>query len=255
MNERTLANDDETLSAFLDGALPQAEERRLRARLAAEPELNRRLEALRRADAAVRDAYAPIVDEPLPESVVRVLGGNVIRLGRRSPVLFRLPVAIAAGIALAAGVLSTYVLLPRPGSVSALDLLASGGTVHRGTALYGVLETRTSAESTTVGRDLSAVPRLTFRNSAGEYCRQVDVAGQHGAAQAVACRGDGAWRLEVASFAAAEPRRGAGAYRPASAADDPVIVSAIDAMIAGAPLGREEERKLIANGWPASSSP
>jgi anti-sigma factor RsiW len=66
-------DDDAALSALLDDALPPEEAERLRARLAAEPALLARFEAIQLADTGVREAYAGVADEPLPQRVLDLL--------------------------------------------------------------------------------------------------------------------------------------------------------------------------------------
>ena len=79
--------DDETLAAFIDGALPAAERARVVRALAAEPDLYARfLEAARTADGA-REA-APVT-----------LNGQTRQSARRRPQLFAVPILAAAGIA------------------------------------------------------------------------------------------------------------------------------------------------------------
>jgi hypothetical protein len=256
MSHREMStSDDEALSALLDGALPAADAERLRQRLAQEPALQARLDALEKANAAVRDAYAGVVDEPLPSRVLELLGsgtgsrGSVIEFPARKPPRFlTLPLAAAAGIALAIG-LSLGVLLEsrtlRPDSAA---LLAGTGEVEPGTELYEVLQSVPSGETRVLAAQVSATPRLTFGTADGRYCRQVDLASERGRTETLACRRDGGWRLEVASFTA-----GAGAgpdevYRPASGPSTP-IDSAIDALIDGAPLDAAAERALIGQDW------
>lgn len=72
-HEQITHEDDEALSALLDGELPDDEAERLRARLAREPALAARLEVLENADAKVRGAYEGLTDEPVPQSVVDLL--------------------------------------------------------------------------------------------------------------------------------------------------------------------------------------
>ncbi len=73
-NEQTPTADDEALSAFLDGELGADEAHRLRQRLARDPALAARLAVLEKANSTVREAYAPVVDERLPERLVDLLG-------------------------------------------------------------------------------------------------------------------------------------------------------------------------------------
>jgi anti-sigma factor RsiW len=72
-DDETSPADEEALSALLDGALFPDEAERMRERLSREPALQRRFEAMQKADAAVRDAYRGIVNEPLPERVLQLL--------------------------------------------------------------------------------------------------------------------------------------------------------------------------------------
>ena len=66
-NDLEFRTDDELLSAYLDGELSPDREAALEKRLESEPLLARRLDQLSQASATLRDAYAPVVSEPLPE--------------------------------------------------------------------------------------------------------------------------------------------------------------------------------------------
>ncbi len=61
------------LSAFLDGELPEAEAREIEAALEADPALQAELEALMSADALAVDAFAEMLDEPVPASLAAAL--------------------------------------------------------------------------------------------------------------------------------------------------------------------------------------
>src|SRR5688572_32727798 len=113
MSDRTSSsNDDEALSALIDGTLPSDVAAALRARMTREPALAARFAAMERANRAVRDAYRDVVEEPLPERVLDLLraphehADNVVALGARRSRRARpawLPQAVAAGVALAVG--------------------------------------------------------------------------------------------------------------------------------------------------------
>lgn len=269
--------DDETLSAWLDGELTDERADELRARLDREPELAARLAQLEHTDERVRAAYAGVLDEPLPQSVLDLLapasehgaatrgsghgagdavdatrgsdhsagdagGADVIALRPRDPRRWlTLPVAAAAGIALAVGVLVGHLAGPGPGPA----LVA--GIVEPGTTLHGVLQSAPSAETRALGPNFAATPRLTFRTAGGDYCRQIDVAVPGGTTETLGCRRGGRWQVELTAFAAAAAD---GAFRPA-AGDSTPVRAAVDALLDGAPLDAEAERALIANGWTA----
>ncbi len=273
--ERT-TRDDEALSALLDGELPEDEAERLRQRLAREPALAARLEALEHADARVRGAYEGLVDEPVPQSVLDLLqpadGAEPSRHGdaavahpepeagtRTADVVelrprareprrwFSVPAAAAAGIALVVGVLVGSLMGPGDSAPRTSTLVAGAGVVEPGTPLHDALQSAPSAETRELGADLSATPALTFRAQNGDYCRQVDLTSAAGRTETLACRRAGRWRVEVASFVPQPAEADGGVYRPA-AGDSPVR-AAVDSMIEGAPLDADTEQSLIASGW------
>ena len=248
-------SDDELLSAYIDNELPDEEAGALDERLGAEPELMRRLEALRAADAAVREAYAQIDRTPLPASVLDLFddarpaskADNVIAFptgGIRR--FFEAPVAVAASIALAVGfvgalLLRPDVLLPAPGAV----LVA--GAVPSDSAFYELLESTPSGEL----RDLSGDPAevlLTFEDVTGDWCRQIRVGGAGHSIHGVACRRGGTWQLETIALGAAGTPD--GQFGTAAGTAPGAIEAAVDGLIgAGAPLGAAEEKAFISGAW------
>jgi hypothetical protein len=286
-DDETSPADEEALSALLDGALFPDEAERMRERLSREPALQRRFEAMQKADAAVRDAYRGIVNEPLPERVLQLLqpasdgtesardrtgasasgvaepvgdgaagDTNVVGFTPRGkpswptakPAWFTLPTALAAGVALVAGGALSFLMLSQVRPDGTSALVAGAGIVERGAALYETLQTGTSGTTREIGAQATATPRLTFVDAAGDYCRQVDVASAAGTTYALACRRAGDWRLELASFTAQRAPSN-GLYRPAAGETPEAIDAAIDAMIDGAPLSRAEEQQLVSRGW------
>ena len=256
-HRETSTSDDEALSALLDGALPAAAADRLRQRLAHEPALQARLDSLEKANAVVRDAYAGVVDEPLPVRVLELLGSgagnedrnNVIELpARRLPRIFTLPLAAAAGIALTIGLSFGVLLDSRMNSPDGAALFADAGEIAPGMELYEVLQNVPSTQTRALAAQVSATPRLTFSAADGGYCRQVDLTSTRGRTETLSCRRDGGWRLEVVSFTVRAETGPDGLYRPASGPSTP-IDSAIDSLIDGAPLDAAAERALIERNW------
>jgi hypothetical protein len=249
--------DDELLSALLDGALAPDDAAQLEHRLESEPALRARFEALTRANAAVRDAYAAVVNEPLPKPLLDLLAAqpatpdNVVPLSPRAsrdrrPVVP--PTALAASIALAIGIALGVVIAPERQAPDAIGMAAEGGVVPPGSALYELLERVPSAEPRELSADVTATPVLTFGTAEGGHCREVDVESVGVTTQILACRRDSAWRLAHVSYVV-NPTTD-GVFRPASGAS-PGIDAAIDELIAGAPLDAAAERELIDSGWGA----
>jgi hypothetical protein len=246
-------SDDILLSALLDKELSAEDAARLEQRLAREPNLRARLDALGRADSAVRHRYAGVVDEPLPQPLRELLGvherpaDNVVSLARqtRAP-SFALPVALAASVALAIGVSFGIVLAPGRQAGDAAGFVADSGLVPAGTALFDVFENVPSAESRALPGDVTATPVLTFGTGNGDHCRELELASVRGATQMLGCRRNGEWRLILASYTASASTD--GVYRPASG-PSPALDAAIDELIEGAPLDAAAERELMSRGW------
>ena len=251
MTEHTSASrDDEALSALIDGALPSGEADALRARIAREPELAARLDAMERANRAVRDAYSGVADEPLPERVLELLhaprarAADVVDIAarrKRRALPAWLPHAAAASVALAIGLGLGSTLSRRSDDVPG-GLLAATGSVAQNSPLHELLESAPSGEP----RELdgaTAEARFTFRAQGGNWCREIAVSSGTSRNAAVACRRDGGWRIDLVGVEAA----GGEVYRPAGG--DTPLREAVDALIEGEPLEPDAERALVERGW------
>jgi hypothetical protein len=253
MTEHTTSlSDDDALSALIDGTLPRDETAALHARLEREPALAARLAAMERANRAVRDAYAQVVDEPLPEKVLELLrapqarAANVVDLAthqRRRALPAWFPQAAAAGIALAIGLGLGFGLGQRSSDLPTANALAATGAVPAGSPLYELLESVPSGEPRVLDAAAMAEARLTFRAVDGDWCRELTATSAAQSSVALACRRDDGWRLELVGVAAADGEL----YRPAGA--ESPFQEAVGALIDGAPLEPEAERALLANGW------
>jgi len=244
--------DDEALSALLDGALSREEAAALRLRLAAEPALALRLEELRRVDEVVRGAYASVAGEPTPSRIVDLVRGEarVVPLHARAWTgarRFAVPVAAAAG--LAAGLLIAFLVLRGAAPPGPPGLLADRGAVLERSPLHDVLESLPSGETRDLGNAWSATPRLTFRSTEGLACRRVDLASAGGSVDAVVCRRGGVWRAELIGYAPALEATCDGLYHPATGGAPSRVDDAVNAMMQGQPLGREDERDWIRRRW------
>lgn len=243
--------DDEALSALLDDALDEETARTLQARLAKESALAARLHALRDANLRVRQAYAGVASEPLPEAVLDRLRppaspDNILPYpGRASNVSTPLPVplAAAAGIILVLGLSLGWFAGSRSSGGDAL--LASAGAIAPGNELHSLLESTPSGLAQELDDGATGTARLTYLSNTGRYCREIAVSATEGRTDALACRGPGAvWHIELVEFAPAD----SSLYRPATGSGS-AIETKVDESIAGAPLQADEERALIEQGW------
>lgn len=245
-----ITEEDAALSLLLDDALPAADAERWRRRIAAEPALARRLEELRGVDEALRGVYGGIADEPLPARLTALLKppASVASFPPKAqPRPFRVSPAMAAGLALAAGFALAFLVLPRDVPAGPLDFMETGGGVNPDSGMYAVLQELPTLGSRVLDSGWAATPRLTFLNGSGDPCRRVDLSREGDGLQTLACRIDGAWRLEVIGVASAGGST--DGFQPAGGGPASAVDAAIDEMIDGSPLDRQAEARWLDGGW------
>jgi hypothetical protein len=256
MTQNSTIKDDLALSAYLDGELPQDEADRISARLASEPALLRRLEAMRGGDDATRQLFAKLDELPMPQRVLDLLNDRpqssvddkvVAFPARFARQYFQLPVALAASVALLAGFLISGVVRDTGGGAGDFRVLASG-EIAAGSALHERLESGVSTAPQTSAGGFRSQLLLTFEDVSGDYCRQLRIATDVRSAQALACRRAGRWQLETLDFE--DGLVPGGQYQQASGPGSAVLDAAIDALIGdNEPLDAGDESRLVNNGW------
>ncbi len=120
------------LSAYIDGELDAAEARALEARMAADPELQAELDALKAANDAALDDFAAMLSSPVPLTLARAINtaqpaAAVAAPARRAP----LWQALAAGLALfVVGSGGGYVIGQKTAPAPAPDWVAEVAQYH-----------------------------------------------------------------------------------------------------------------------------
>lgn len=237
---------DQALMAYVDGELEGTQREALEAAIANDPELAREVERQRRLRAGVQDAFASVLEEPVPDRLKALIGGDdeplVLRpqLGRAKPrpqtfrtahwAAIAASLVVGAGLGLAAG-FGPDLLDPAPISTDGGRLAARG-------PLAAALDAQlASAPSGTVQIGLS------FRAQDQAYCRTFVVEATRLAG--LACRESEGWTIR----ATAEAPAGQGDYRTAASATPAPILSAVEGLIAGEPLDAAGEAAARARGW------
>lgn len=234
---------DETLSAFLDNELTEVEMQAVRDHLAADPALADRLAELATVDTELQAHYSSIDDRPMPPSITRMLeaGGTGNAAPEKDKVVtfpwwrrMRSHIGKAVAAAVVAGVAMTHWLtLPSHGEPTWSEVVK-------------VLDNQPSGEVYSVSDQATLTPRLTFRNQAGDWCRQFRLQTQDSASERIACRSQaGAWEqvAQVDTGLSSSP----DTYQTASGGN--VLDQTLDRIMAGAPIGPSAERALLQHEW------
>ncbi|MBS0385597.1 MAG: anti-sigma factor [Proteobacteria bacterium] len=230
----------ETLIAFADGELAEAERAEVQRALDADPALRAQLEAQQRLRARIGAAFAPIAQEPPPAKLVAAVQApsNVVSLAARRPrwsarEWAAMAASLAAGLTIGIGVLR-----PQP-VVSTLNatLVASG-------QLHQALDTQLASDTERPVRI-----GLTYRNRDGAVCRTFAMNAAH--MQGLACRAESQWRLEIVTHDASVQ---SGDMRTAGTEIDPAILQAAQANMSGDAFDATAERQARDAHWRAPGS-
>ncbi|HEX2561063.1 hypothetical protein, partial [Phenylobacterium sp.] len=198
---------DQALMAYVDGELEGTQREALEAAIARDPELAREVERQRRMRAGVQDAFAGVLDEPVPDRLTALIAGDdeplVLRpqFGRSQArarsfqaahwAAMAASLVLGAGLGLAAG-FGPGLLDPAPISTDGGRMAARGALAE---ALDGQLASAPSGE-VQIG--------LSFRAQDQAYCRTFVVTETRLAG--LACREGEGWTIR----ATAEARAGQG---------------------------------------------
>lgn len=215
---------DETLSAFLDNELTEAEMESVRKQLTADPALAHRLAELALVDAKMQTHYSAIDDHRTQGNVVTIPWWRRMR-GHTGK-------AIAAAV-IAGLVLTQWLALPSNDAPAWSDVVKA-------------LDSQPSGVVYQIGDLASVMPRLTFRSQADQWCRQYRLETTESASEQIACRSDGGTWEQIARVEA-RPLPGTDTYQTASGGS--VLDETLDRMMAGSPIGPDAERALLQHQW------
>jgi len=228
---------DDTLMAYADGELDPAERAAIEQAMRTDPDVAAAVARHRALRADVANAFAGILDEPVPARLqpaapapAPVLSLDAAREQRRR---WSWPEWGALAATLVVGVLAGRMV---PGGGPAIA--GNGNQVVAQGALASALDRQIGG-----GKADSAVKvGVSFAARDGHYCRGFVM----GASAGLACREGGQWKIPVLAETAPEA---AGGYRQAGSALPAAVLDAIDARIADKPLDAAGEEAARARGW------
>jgi hypothetical protein len=241
---------DEQLMAYVDGELDAAQAAAFEARIAAEPALQRAVQAQRQVRQQLAAAYDPVLQEPVPASLqallaapapaaVLELAAERRRRAAAAPARQSAWWALAASLALGVG-LGWFGARPGAGEAAMLARAADGQLLASG-VLAQQLTAALAAEPPQAGVAVG----LSFAARDGRFCRSFALEGA--ALAGLACRGEAGWA--VRGLAPAGEATAPGAYRTAATALPPALLQQLDALRAGDTLDAAAERAARDAGW------
>lgn len=267
---------DEALMKFADDALDEAEHNRIASLVAADPELQRRLQPFLLTRHGLRDLFDEALTSQIPDRLVNTvltapIGGSARHPAvRQSEPFFarlrqaffpELP-AFAGAFALAACVTGIaglgYVAgqVTRTSGAVGPQIATVGGEAIAAGALKSALES-TLSEQTFESGLVRVKIQMSFQDTSGRFCRKYAVAEAGGAdVGGFACRAaDGQWTIAYHApvaptwAIAARGVDGGDTFTPSTEGSKSPLDAAIEGVNAGGVLDVTEEESLIADGW------
>ncbi len=247
---------DEQLMRFADGELDPLEREAMEREIASDASLRQRVAHYRRQRERLAAAFAPVLQEPVPDHLRRLVeqapigsASVVVDLAERRArrrVLERVrewswPEAGAVAASLIIGVLVAQ-LAAREGGEGLR--IASGGMVA-GPVIARALSTQLAS---TQAENSAVRVGLTFENQRGELCRTF-AEGSSGI-DGIACRRGAEWRVDLAlSGGSQQPAPDGGGLRMAGSDLRPELLRAVESQIRGAPFDARAEAEARRNDW------
>lgn len=237
--------DPARLAAFVDGELSPEDAAAVVMHLADHPADQAYVDDLFAANAALAQAFAAPVDEPVPAAITRAIMGTaparIIPLRPRNR-----QGLIAGGFALAASLVAALVLF-RPAEPLSLAL----GPVTENSPLAQALNSLPSGSPMPQGEGRDLMILATLPTDTG-HCREVEAI-DRSAAQlelALACQEAGrGWTIEVVLKEPLPTADGEDGFVTAEGTAAQGLSPFLDQRGAGLALSPEAEAELIAKGW------
>lgn len=245
---------EETLHAYVDGALSPEEAAKVVLHLADHPQEQARVDALMALNETLAQAYEAPMNEAVPQSIMDAIlqpiaasaspeaGANVIPFRRRKTTWMGAGLAVAATVALAA------VMVPQVMSSQHNHLTV--GPVAQNSAVNITLDRTISGTTVQLddGATLTAVASFATRSMG--ICREIELLNpaRNELETAIACRRAGNhWHIELATAIIGQVDD--AGFVPASGQGPDMISRYLDAIGAGFTLSADEEEQEISLSW------
>ena len=229
----------ETLMAYADGELDSETRRAIEAEMAVDPQVAQEVERQRAMRAEVGVAFAGVLDEQVPDRLLRAAAKSKPASQRRQ---WAWPEWTAIAASLIMGVFAGRVLLQAPGGEQ--NGIVAAGINGRIIATGQLAQALSNQLSSQDGSNVDI--GLTFRNKSGEYCRTF---GARAGSDVVgfACRDAEVWRVDMLSTAPHTEH--GGDYRMASTQLPAPVVQAIAERMQGEALDADQEAIARQRRW------
>ena len=243
---------DETLMAYADGEVDADTRRQIEAAMALDPTIAERVAKHRSLRMDLGAAFGGVLDEPVPSRLLDAANSTpaparsatvsdldaarAARSGGKQSRTWSWPEWTAIAASLVIGVLAgRSALQPAQSTMFA--------TTDSGIVATGELSAALDDQLNDASKGAAVQIGLSFRSKGGNYCRSFAT----GSAAGFACREDAQWKVRALNESGTHAD--GGEYRMAGSELPPAILTAIDDVMEGEALDREQEQAARERGW------
>jgi hypothetical protein len=251
MSPMTRDFDDETLMAYADGEVDEATAAAVEAAMEADDGLTERVALFFDSRRILADTMKPLISDPVPEPLLASVRQAITAVTARETesaaasrvVPFvsarpRRPLALRSNWAMPVAASILAVVIGGGGFVA--GRFSAADSVTAATEIASALSREASGRDIVISKTGETLHLVSsFRDAAGELCREYELRGPAAASTTVACHAAGAW---VARLTVAKPM--IDGYSPASEAE--TVDAYLATISASPPLSAEEEAAALA---------
>jgi hypothetical protein len=249
----------ETLMAYADGAVSEAQAKEIKAIAAADPEIADEIALYRVSRERLETGFDALLHEDVPPhliAIMRVQTGDenseskIVALPKRKrDFKFYSPkLAMAAAALLSVGVMATTYMVKLDNTDPSGSLIMHASMINDTHPLAHALQQSIGGSAVEINENMTARAIVSYRLADGQLCREFEIVAPSAASVGIACRVETGWEIEVQT-AAMVSAKGQNEMATASGENSEVMAQTLERLGVGIGLDAQQEACAAAEGW------
>jgi len=249
----------ETLMAYADGALSEAQASKIEAIEAADPEIAADIALYKESRARLETGFNAVLDETVPPHLVAIMrvqagddssGNNVVAMPRRGRAInYSSPkLAMAAAALLSVGVMAITYMAKLDKSDPSGSSMMYASMIDDTHPFANALQQSIGGSAVDIGDNMTARAIVSYQLADGQLCREFEIVAPDTASVGIACRVEAGWQIEVQT-AATVSTAGQNEIVTASGENSEAMVQTLERLGVGIGLDAQQEACAASESW------
>lgn len=249
----------ETLMAYADGALSEAEANKIEAIAAADPEIADEITLYRVSRERLETGFDALLYEDVPPHLIAIMReqtgddnsqNNVVAMprGKRDFKYYSPKLAMAAAALLSVGVMATIYMVKFDNSAPSGSSLIYASAINDTHPFAKALQQSIGGSAVEMGDNITARAIVSYQSADGQLCREFEIVAPNAASVGIACRIETGWQIEVQT-AATVSAAGQNEIVSASGENSEAMVQALERLGVGIGLDAQQEACAASESW------